>query len=178
MKLRPIAIAISATFAAGAIAAGNQATSSQELPSRNIEERSKFSGPAATGAPAATQERQGAGAGASAPPLPARDIAERSKFSGMQPSPELVRQVQQELKEKGHDVGSVDGIYGPQTQQAVMEFQRAQGLPRSGRLDGETLSALGLDSQSAATGGTSGAGAGRSDNPPLPSRNIEEKSKY
>lgn len=49
-----------------------------------------------------------------------------------------VRQVQEHLKAAGFDPGPVDGSMGPQTQQALREFQEAQGLPATGRLDEET----------------------------------------
>jgi hyperosmotically inducible protein len=57
-------------------------------------------------------------------------------------SRDLVRRVQEALKDKGHDPGSVDGVLGPQTQQAIRDFQRAENLPTTGRLDGQTLSRL------------------------------------
>ena len=36
---------------------------------------------------------------------------------------QTVREAQQALKDKGHDPGPIDGMWGPQTQQAVKEFQ-------------------------------------------------------
>lgn len=55
-----------------------------------------------------------------------------------------VRKVQQALKEAGHDPGKADGIWGPETQEAVRDFQQAQGLEATGDLNEETLAALGL----------------------------------
>ena len=38
-----------------------------------------------------------------------------------------VRQVQQALKDKGHDPGSIDGVMGPKTHAALQSFQQQQG---------------------------------------------------
>jgi len=59
-------------------------------------------------------------------------------------SSELVRSAQQSLNDKGYDVGPVDGQLGPSTRNAVSRFQQAQGLPQTGELDSQTLSALGV----------------------------------
>ncbi|HEX6267248.1 MAG TPA: peptidoglycan-binding protein [Burkholderiales bacterium] len=60
----------------------------------------------------------------------------------------LVRNVQQQLQAKGIGPGPVDGIWGPQTQSALEQFQQQQGLQASGQLNGATLSALGVVQQS------------------------------
>jgi hyperosmotically inducible protein len=60
-------------------------------------------------------------------------------------SGERVRRVQEALKDKGHDPGAVDGVLGPNTQQAIREFQKAENLPATGRLDGQTVSRLGVE---------------------------------
>jgi peptidoglycan hydrolase-like protein with peptidoglycan-binding domain len=39
--------------------------------------------------------------------------------------------------------GPIDGIMGPRTKAALKDFQRAQGLPETGRLDAETMTKLG-----------------------------------
>ena len=54
------------------------------------------------------------------------------------------RQAQMLLKEKGFDVGDVDGVLGPRTRRALIAFQRQQGLEPSGQIDQRTASALGL----------------------------------
>lgn len=68
-----------------------------------------------------------------------------------------VRKVQKQLSEKGHDV-SADGIWGPQTEQALKDFQQAQGIEASGELNEQTLSALGIDDAQGATAATGAAG--------------------
>lgn len=47
------------------------------------------------------------------------------------------------LQEAGFNPGTVDGRWGPSTQGAIAEFQRASGLPASGQPDAATLDALG-----------------------------------
>ena len=55
-----------------------------------------------------------------------------------------VRQVQEALKAQGHDPGSVDGVMGPQTQEAIRAYQRSQNLTETGRLDAQTSEKLGV----------------------------------
>jgi hypothetical protein len=57
---------------------------------------------------------------------------------------EQIQQAQALLKEKGFDVGDVDGVLGPRTRRAVMAFQRQRGLEPSGQIDQQTATALGL----------------------------------
>jgi peptidoglycan hydrolase-like protein with peptidoglycan-binding domain len=77
-------------------------------------------------------------------------------------SPSMIKQVQQKLKQQGHEVGAVDGMWGPKTQAALREFQQQQGMQASGELDQETLAALGVQagsgSQVQGAGGEQGAG--------------------
>ena len=56
----------------------------------------------------------------------------------------LVRSVQQSLNQRGFNAGPVDGHWGPNTEDAVRDFQRANGLAQTGNLDSRTLSALGI----------------------------------
>lgn len=58
---------------------------------------------------------------------------------------ETVRDVQQALKEVGNDPGPIDGIMGPRTQEALREFQRAENLPVTGRLDPATMARLEIE---------------------------------
>jgi peptidoglycan hydrolase-like protein with peptidoglycan-binding domain len=58
---------------------------------------------------------------------------------------EQVKQVQQALKDKGHDPGDIDGVMGPKTQAALKDFQKKEGLKETGRMDRETMSKLGVE---------------------------------
>jgi len=68
-----------------------------------------------------------------------------------------VRGVQQKLKDAGYDPGNIDGKMGPRTQAALKQFQQAQNLPATGRLDSQTMAAL--HTGGSATSGTHGTGA-------------------
>jgi peptidoglycan hydrolase-like protein with peptidoglycan-binding domain len=48
---------------------------------------------------------------------------------------EQIRIVQQQLKGAGIDPGPINGIVSPQTQEALRQYQKAQGLPQTGQLD-------------------------------------------
>lgn len=56
--------------------------------------------------------------------------------------PQTVRRVQQALAQRGHAV-EVDGIFGPQTRMALRLYQEEHGMVADGRLDQQTLRALG-----------------------------------
>jgi peptidoglycan hydrolase-like protein with peptidoglycan-binding domain len=71
---------------------------------------------------------------------------------------EQVKAVQQALKDKGHDPGEVDGKMGPKTQQALKDYQKAEGLKATGRLDTETAAKLGVQAK-ADSGATSSPAA-------------------
>lgn len=62
----------------------------------------------------------------------------------------VVREAQYRLNQLGYNAGPEDGIMGRTTRGALMEFQRAERLPATGRLDRATVAALQLDSDLAA----------------------------
>ena len=55
-----------------------------------------------------------------------------------------VKEVQQKLADAGYYTGSIDGIYGSGTAEAVKNFQRDNGLTQDGIAGTQTLSALGI----------------------------------
>ena len=57
-------------------------------------------------------------------------------------SPNTVLRTQQLLAAAGYRLGRPDGIFGPRTRQAIVEFQRAAGLPVSGQIDSLLIAAL------------------------------------
>ena len=63
----------------------------------------------------------------------------------------VVTQIQQKLSQWGYYSGSVDGVYGSQTEKAVRQFQRKNGLTVDGVAGKQTLAALGI-SDTASTG--------------------------
>ena len=56
-----------------------------------------------------------------------------------------IRQAQERLDEKGFDPGPINGQMGAKTQDALRQFQRAQGLSPTGELGERTRKALGMD---------------------------------
>ena len=77
---------------------------------------------------------------------------------GQQASQADIQQAQQQLKSQGLYRGAVDGVMGPETQTALMAFQREHSLPQTAQLDQQTLSAL--------NGGGSTSGAGMTGSSP------------
>lgn len=55
-----------------------------------------------------------------------------------------VTEIQRELSSRGYYSGSIDGIYGKLTENAVRLFQKANGLKVDGIAGTQTLSALGI----------------------------------
>jgi peptidoglycan hydrolase-like protein with peptidoglycan-binding domain len=67
-----------------------------------------------------------------------------------------LRQVQEQLKTAGLYKGRIDGRMGPDTRRAIAQFQEKNGLQGTGKLDQQTLAALGNTGMNT---GTSGAGS-------------------
>jgi len=132
MKLKTIVVALAAALSASAYAGDDHVNQPQP-------------------------RAQGADSGVTQPQ--AQDSQQQGREAQAQ-SPELVKQAQQALKDKGIQVGAVDGQWGPQTQQGVKQFQQQQGLQASGQLDQQTVAALGIGGQSSSAGGSSRGSAG------------------
>lgn len=64
---------------------------------------------------------------------------------------EEVRTIQTKLKRWGYYTGSIDGIYGTQTLNAVKSFQKKNGLTVDGIAGTKTLNAMGIMSSSTTT---------------------------
>ena len=75
-----------------------------------------------------------------------------------------IMQVQIALKEKGFYRGEPDGVLGPQTTEALITFQRQQGFQANGRIDTQTITALGVSNQQGNQGGTQPSTTGQSGN--------------
>jgi peptidoglycan hydrolase-like protein with peptidoglycan-binding domain len=59
-----------------------------------------------------------------------------------------VQDAQQKLQQEGfYKNGQIDGVVGPQTRQALQQFQQSKGLPSTGQLDQQTLAALDQNGQ-------------------------------
>ena len=55
-----------------------------------------------------------------------------------------VTELQKRLNDKGYNIGSPDGIFGPLTQSAVTKFQKDQNLAPDGKVGPRTKAALGM----------------------------------
>lgn len=71
-----------------------------------------------------------------------------------------VRQIQTRLKSWGYYKGTVDGVYGTQTKNAVIYFQESNGLTADGIAGDTTLNAIGISSGS---GGSAAGGYSSND---------------
>ncbi len=56
----------------------------------------------------------------------------------------LASSVQEELIRKGYNPGAVDGVIGPQTRNAIAQYQSDHRLPVTGQIDRPLLGAMGL----------------------------------
>jgi peptidoglycan hydrolase-like protein with peptidoglycan-binding domain len=59
-----------------------------------------------------------------------------------------IKKVQETLRDKGYEPGQIDGVLGPQTREAIRQYQKSENLPVTGRLDAETAGKLGVGPES------------------------------
>jgi peptidoglycan hydrolase-like protein with peptidoglycan-binding domain len=91
--------------------------------------------------PGASGTGSGPGAGGSGPGAQMQQHERRGQGQ-MDMQQADVRQVQERLKEAGFNPGPVDGQLGPQTREALKEYQKAHGLAQTGQLDEPTRDLL------------------------------------
>ncbi len=84
-----------------------------------------------------------------------------------------VSEIQTRLKNWGYYSGSVDGVYGSQTEKAVRWFQKKNGLQVDGQVGNLTLAALGMTP----TGNNGGGGGGRDGDLDLLARLISAEAR-
>lgn len=75
---------------------------------------------------------------------------------------EVVKQIQTKLKNWGFYNGAVDGVFGGETKEAVIRFQKKNNLTADGVVGDNTLSALGISSQSSSGSQNSDSSSGNS----------------
>lgn len=107
-----------------------------------------------------------------------QDVNQQASNQQIQPSSlskDQIRQLQLGLNKQGFHSGKADGIWGPETDSAVKNFQQAKNLPGSGHLNQQTLQQLGVNvtaqgqtgqSQGASTTGQGGHNQGMQNNEP------------
>ena len=86
---------------------------------------------------------------------------------------EQVRLIQQKLKNWGYFTGSVDGVFGRETYDAVIWFQRQNGLTVDGRVGSATAAAMGIS----LTSGSISAGTHREKEIELLSRLVNGEAR-
>jgi len=59
-----------------------------------------------------------------------------------------IKKLQESLRDKGYYHSQVDGVLGPQTRAAISQYQKAEKLPATGRLDAPTAGKLGVGPES------------------------------
>jgi len=62
--------------------------------------------------------------------------------TAMNSSSAEIRQAQQQLRNQGFYHGQIDGIIGPETEQAIGQFQQKNGLSQTATLDQPTMGKL------------------------------------
>ena len=92
-------------------------------------------------------------------------------------SGEEVRLAQSKLKQWGYLDGSVDGVFDQGTYNAVIKFQKSNGLTADGVIGPQTRSALGMPSKAAQTTTSVSRGVSRSDDIGLLARVIHAETK-
>jgi peptidoglycan hydrolase-like protein with peptidoglycan-binding domain len=92
-------------------------------------------------------------------------------------SKEQVREIQTKLNKEGFSSGHVDGIWGPDTDQAILNFQKAKKLPGHGELTQQTVADLGVklnnQSETTASSNASGTNSGSAMNNSTPNSNAK-----
>jgi len=73
--------------------------------------------------------------------------SQQSEMAAVQLNNDQIRELQQILNDKGYDVGMIDGVIGPGTEQAIRNFQQSEGLSVTGTPDKQTLQALAPDAK-------------------------------
>ena len=69
---------------------------------------------------------------------------DNAAYPGVTAAGEIVSLVQQQLRERGYDPGSIDGRAGPRTRAAIRAFQRANDQEEDGEISVDLLQHLGI----------------------------------
>jgi len=143
LALTALALSMSAAFAAGTDKQAEGASANQAPMAQSASANQPSSSTANQAASSSTDQ-----AASSSTDAAQSSMSSEGATAAADPQ---VRQVQQALKDKGHDPGQIDGVMGPQTKQALQSFQQAQGISGAGELDQQTLTALDVQGDSSAS---------------------------
>ena len=115
-----------------------------QVPSGAKAEHSQSSGQSSQQASQPSQQGSQRSLQGSPPPQHASQNAMKGGTDASRDRDELM-QAQQKLKSEGLYRGQVDGVAGPETQQALKQFQQKNQLQQSGQLDEQTEAKLGIN---------------------------------
>ena len=90
---------------------------------------------------------------------------------------EQVRQVQTKLRQWGYYDGAIDGVFGQGTYDAVVLFQRRNGLTADGVAGSATLAAMGLSESTGAVAASTSAGSSYANDVELLARLIHGEAR-
>jgi peptidoglycan hydrolase-like protein with peptidoglycan-binding domain len=106
-------------------------------------------------------------AGNSIPNAPSATQAQSPSDASATPtaaSNEDMTEVQSKLASAGLYHGKVDGVNGAETKQALLQFQKKNGLEPTGQLDQQTQEKLGMSGSSSSSGSSSPSSSGSAGN--------------
>ena len=86
----------------------------------------------------------------SSPNAAPKSEAAGARNQAAEPRAEIM-QAQEKLKSEHLYQGAVDGVLGPETEQALKGYQQKSGLQQTGRLDRQTAQKLGISESSGST---------------------------
>ncbi len=66
------------------------------------------------------------------------------RYTQQAPAPERYKEIQQALADKGYYKGAVNGSWGPESVEALRNYQREQKIDGDGKLNSLSLIGLGL----------------------------------
>jgi hypothetical protein len=123
-----VALVVIAFAASGLFSSSSNDGSATTTATTTSQQATTTTPPATTTTPTTTQP-------AAVPTLPAGLLKQGTSGND-------VKALQEALKGAGHSPGTIDGVFGPQTEQALIAFQQAAGIPADGVYGPGTKAAL------------------------------------
>jgi murein L,D-transpeptidase YcbB/YkuD len=74
--------------------------------------------------------------------------SDRAQIRDTTHSAGTVRKVQQALQDQGYNPGPIDGVFGPKTRAALVQYQELKGIRAKGQINPQTLAELNVNSGS------------------------------
>lgn len=138
--MRKFAIALLATTVIGVPAFAASSDMQQQQPkAQEMQPQNSGKAQLQNGSQRSAQEQQ------KGSPKAAQSAANDKPNSPQRLSRQEIRQVQQTLDKDGFHAGSADGLWGPETRNAIKKFQQSKDIRADGRLNRQTMADLGLN---------------------------------